>query len=99
MPGADPDRLCLLPDGAFGPFRFPRAGDGRVQGWRGLKGQNQLLKVVNDIKFKDGIETPAEIKSAASSSPSPIFPRSSASRRPDVQKCSGGRNIRRGSVR
>jgi hypothetical protein len=33
--------------------------------WRRLKGQNQLPKVVNGIKFKDGIETVAEIKSAA----------------------------------
>src|SRR5271168_1045458 len=33
--------------------------------WRCLKGQNQLPKVVNGIKFKDGIETVAEIKSAA----------------------------------
>ncbi len=30
--------------------------------WRRLKGQNQLPKVVNGIKFKDGIETVAEIK-------------------------------------
>ena len=29
--------------------------------WRRLKGQNQLPKVVNGIKFKDGIETVAEI--------------------------------------
>ena len=33
--------------------------------WRRLKGQNQLPKVVNGIKFKDGIEAVAEIKSAA----------------------------------
>jgi transposase-like protein len=33
--------------------------------WRRLKGQNQLPKVVNGIKFKDGIETVTEIKSAA----------------------------------
>jgi hypothetical protein len=33
--------------------------------WQCLKGQNQLPKVVNGIKFKDGIETVAEIKSAA----------------------------------
>ena len=32
--------------------------------WRRLKGQNQF-KVVNGIKFKDGIEAVAEIKSAA----------------------------------
>jgi hypothetical protein len=30
-----------------------------------LKGQNQLPKVVSGIKFKDGIEALAEIKSAA----------------------------------
>jgi uncharacterized protein with ParB-like and HNH nuclease domain len=30
-----------------------------------LQGQNQLPKVVNGIKFKDGIEAVAEIKSAA----------------------------------
>ena len=33
--------------------------------WRRLKGQNQLPKVVNGIKFNDGIEAVAEIKSAA----------------------------------
>ena len=33
--------------------------------WRRLKGQNQLPKVVNGIKFKDGIEAVAEIKPAA----------------------------------
>jgi hypothetical protein len=33
--------------------------------WRRLKGQNQLPKVVNGIKFKDGIEPVAEIKPAA----------------------------------
>ena len=33
--------------------------------WRRLQGQNQLPKVVNGIKFKDGIEAVAEIKSAA----------------------------------
>ena len=33
--------------------------------WRRLQGQNQLPKVVNGIKFKDGIETVAEIKPAA----------------------------------
>ena len=33
--------------------------------WRRLQGQNQLPKVVNGIKFKDGIETVAGIKSAA----------------------------------
>jgi putative transposase len=33
--------------------------------WRRLKGQNQLPKVVNGIKFKDGIEAVTEIKSAA----------------------------------
>src|SRR5271163_1207915 len=33
--------------------------------WRRLKGQNQLPKVVNGIKFKDGIEAVAEIQSAA----------------------------------
>ena len=32
---------------------------------RRLQGQNQLPKVVNGIKFKDGIEAVAEIKSAA----------------------------------
>jgi hypothetical protein len=30
-----------------------------------LQGQNQLPKVVNGIKFTDGIEAVAEIKSAA----------------------------------
>jgi len=30
-----------------------------------LKGQNQLPKIVNGIKFKDGIEVASEIKSAA----------------------------------
>ena len=33
--------------------------------WRRLQGQNQLPKVVNGIKFKDGIESVAEIKPAA----------------------------------
>jgi transposase-like protein len=33
--------------------------------WRRLKGQNQLPKVVNGVKFKDGIEAASEIKSAA----------------------------------
>ena len=33
--------------------------------WRRLQGQNQLPKIVNGIKFKDGIEAVAEIKSAA----------------------------------
>ena len=33
--------------------------------WRRLKGQNQLPKVVNGVKFKDGIEVASEIKSAA----------------------------------
>ena len=33
--------------------------------WRRLLGQNQLPKAVNGIKFKDGIETVAGIKSAA----------------------------------
>ena len=33
--------------------------------WRRLQGQNQLPKVVNGIKFNDGIEAVAEIKSAA----------------------------------
>ena len=33
--------------------------------WRRLKGQNQLPKVVNGIKFNDGIEAVAEIKPAA----------------------------------
>jgi transposase-like protein len=33
--------------------------------WRRLQGQNQLPKVVSGIKFKDGIEAVAEIKSAA----------------------------------
>src|ERR1700683_4198953 len=28
-----------------------------AKSWRRLKGQNQLPKVVNGIKFKDGIET------------------------------------------
>jgi hypothetical protein len=42
-----------------------------------LQGQNQLPKVVNGIKFKDGIEAVAEIKSAAWFTPSPIFLHSS----------------------
>ena len=33
--------------------------------WRRLQGQNQLPKVINGVKFKDGIEAIAEIKSAA----------------------------------
>jgi putative transposase len=33
--------------------------------WRRLQGQNQLPKVINGVKFKDGIEAVAEIKSAA----------------------------------
>jgi putative transposase len=33
--------------------------------WRRLQGQNQLPKVVRGVKFKDGIEAVAEIKSAA----------------------------------
>ena len=43
-------------------FKLVMAASGT---WRRLKGQNQLPKVVNGIKFKDGIETVAEIKSAA----------------------------------
>ena len=33
--------------------------------WRRLNGQNQLPKVINGVRFKDGIEDVAEIKSAA----------------------------------
>ena len=33
--------------------------------WRRLNGQNQLPKVINGVRFKDGIEIAAEIKSAA----------------------------------
>ena len=33
--------------------------------WRRLKGENQLPKVINGVKFKDGIEVVAAIKSAA----------------------------------
>ena len=33
--------------------------------WRRLNGQNQLPKVTNGVRFKDGIEIAAEIKSAA----------------------------------
>jgi transposase-like protein len=33
--------------------------------WRRLQGQNQLPKVINGVKFKDGIEAVDEIKSAA----------------------------------
>jgi hypothetical protein len=33
--------------------------------WRRLNGQNQLPKVINGVRFKDGIEIVAEIKSAA----------------------------------
>ena len=43
-------------------FKLVMAASGT---WRRLQGQNQLPKVVNGIKFKDGIEAVAEIKSAA----------------------------------
>src|SRR5450631_2560011 len=33
--------------------------------WRRLNGQNQLPKVINGVRFKDGIEIASEIKSAA----------------------------------
>ena len=33
--------------------------------WRRLQGQNQLPKVINGVKFEDGSEAIAEIKSAA----------------------------------
>jgi transposase-like protein len=33
--------------------------------WRRLKGENQLPKVISGVKFKDGVEHVAEIKSAA----------------------------------
>jgi len=33
--------------------------------WRRLKGQNQLPKVISGVRFKDGVERVAEIKSAA----------------------------------
>lgn len=33
--------------------------------WRRLNGQNQLPKVINGVRFKDGIEDVADIKSAA----------------------------------
>ena len=33
--------------------------------WRRLNGQNQLPKVINGVRFKDGIEIAAKIKSAA----------------------------------
>jgi putative transposase len=33
--------------------------------WRRLKGENQLPKVINGVKFKDGIEVVQEVKSAA----------------------------------
>ena len=33
--------------------------------WRRLRGQNQLPKVIDGVKFKDGIEVAAEMKSAA----------------------------------
>jgi putative transposase len=35
------------------------------QTWRRLNGQNQLPKIINGVKFKDGIEVAPEIKSAA----------------------------------
>ena len=45
--------------------------------WRRLRGQNQLPKVIDGVKFKDGIEEAADTKSAALFTPSPTFPRSS----------------------
>ena len=33
--------------------------------WRRLKGENQLPKVINGVKFRDGIEVSPEIKFAA----------------------------------
>jgi putative transposase len=33
--------------------------------WRRLKGENQLPKVIQGVKFKDGIEVAPEINSAA----------------------------------
>ena len=33
--------------------------------WRRLRGQNQLPKVIDGVKFKDGIEEAADMKSAA----------------------------------
>jgi putative transposase len=33
--------------------------------WRRLRGQNQLPKVIDRVKFKDGIEDAADMKSAA----------------------------------
>jgi putative transposase len=33
--------------------------------WRRLRGQNQLPKVIDGVKFKDGIEDAADMKSAA----------------------------------
>ena len=35
------------------------------QTWRRLNGQNQLPKIINGVKFKDGIEVAPEIQSAA----------------------------------
>ena len=39
--------------------------------WRRLRGQNQLPKVIDGVKFKDGIEEAADVKSAACFTPSP----------------------------
>jgi hypothetical protein len=33
--------------------------------WRRLQGQNQLPKVIQSVKFRDGIEVAPETKSAA----------------------------------
>jgi putative transposase len=33
--------------------------------WRRLRGQNQLPKVIDGVKFKDGIEDATDMKSAA----------------------------------
>ena len=73
----EPDRERLR-DGQIAPFRMKGAlsqDTARLmvfklvmaasRTWRRLQGRNQLPKVVNGIKFKDGIETVAEIKPAA----------------------------------
>jgi len=45
--------------------------------WRRLQGQNQLPKVVDGVKFRDGIEIASDQKSAARIVPSPKIPHSS----------------------
>jgi hypothetical protein len=40
--------------------------------WRRLQGQNQLPKVIQGVKFQDGIEVAPEAKSAASTAQDPL---------------------------